>query len=107
MATFDEIRDALRDERYRISEHGGDEMLEEEVSIDDVVSVTLAEEAEVIEDYPNAFPYPACLVLTKLENGEPFHLVWAFEPPSGYAVVVTVYRPDPALWSADFRERVE
>ncbi len=39
------------------------------------------------------------------ERAEPLHLVVARDPASETCFVVTVYRPDPALWSEDFKKR--
>ncbi|WP_374716899.1 MULTISPECIES: hypothetical protein [Caldilinea] len=30
--------------------------------------------------------------------GEPIHSVWAFNPATKWAVLITVYRPDPDRW---------
>ena len=59
---------------------------------------------DVIEDYPTDFPYPSCLLLG-LIGGTPVHVVAARDPISETCIVVTVYIPDAARWSADFRVR--
>jgi hypothetical protein len=38
-------------------------------------------------------------------NGRPLHV--AFAPKDGKTIIITVYVPDPALWSPDFRRRVK
>jgi|GEM_PF-7113110 hypothetical protein len=38
-------------------------------------------------------------------NGLPVHVLVARESGTGNCHVVTVYRPDPALWSSDFKTR--
>jgi hypothetical protein len=30
--------------------------------------------------------------------GEPIHSVWAYNSGNGWAVLITVYRPDPKRW---------
>jgi hypothetical protein len=77
---------------------------------DDLLEIELLEATqggEVIEDYPNAFPFPACLVLGHVTPSLPVHLVWAFDATRDYSVLVTVYCPDPSRWSDDFRKRVK
>ena len=105
VAILDEVRAALNSRQYRLSGHAVDEMLADALGERDILSATLA--GEVIEDYPNAFPFPACLVLGRTPDGPAVHAVGAFDRTSWYAVLVTVCRPDPARWTADFRTRVK
>ena len=59
---------------------------------------------EQIEDYPHDTPYPSVLLLG-FAGTTPIHTVIAREAATGRCVVVTVYVPTPARWSADFRTR--
>jgi hypothetical protein len=38
------------------------------------------------------------------ESGDPVHSVWAYNKQTQWAVLITVYRPDPDLW-INWRER--
>lgn len=105
MAILDDINRAIRVRRYRVSEHAGEEMKADALRETELLIAT--SHAEVIEDYPGAYPCPACLVLAQLATGDPVHVVWAFEGQSGYAVMVTAYRPDLKRWSADLRKRIK
>jgi hypothetical protein len=56
-------------------------------------------EGSIIEDYPELHrPLPDCLVLARLDAGEPIHAVVAIDEPNERLFFVTVYRPDPARW---------
>ena len=57
---------------------------------------------EVIEDYPEDVRGGSCLMLATPE-GRPLHVVCS--PKADYLAVITVYVPEPAQWSADFRQR--
>lgn len=59
---------------------------------------------EIIVEYPDDRPYPSVLVLG-FPNGIPVHAVIAKGPGTDRCTVVTAYRPDPALWSNDFKTR--
>ncbi len=58
-----------------------------------------------MEDYPNDTPYLSRLVPGWVEN-RPIHLVVADNEIGLETIVITVYQPNPSLWSADFRKRL-
>ena len=60
---------------------------------------------ETIEDYPDDIPYPSRLILGWYEQ-QPLHVVAAYNRDDNETIVITVYQPDLALWSADFRRRL-
>lgn len=105
MPILGDIQAALRAQAYRVTGHAADEMLEDGIGEQELLAATLA--GEGIEDYPPAFPFPACLVLGHLPDGAPVHAVWALDAATCYAFLVTTYRPDPARWTDDFRSRVK
>jgi hypothetical protein len=87
-----------------VSEHGYDEMAEEEIVAGDVIAG--ADRAILVEDYPDYPKGPCVLVLQRDRDEKPLHVVWGIRRgASSPAVVVTAYRPDPELWSSDFRRR--
>jgi hypothetical protein len=89
--------------RVHVSEHAYDEAIADDFSVVDVIDAT--PHGEVIEDYPDDPRGRSCLVLLKVNAQEAAHVVWAFDDGSGRAILVTVYRPAPARWSADLRHR--
>ena len=96
------IISAIRQNRVRITDHADEEAQADRLTFDEVfVSVY---QGEVIESYPTDKPYPSCLVYGKTFRGEPVHSVWAYNEVSGWAVLITVYRPDPDRW-INWRER--
>ena len=77
-------------------------MFERSVSRAEVEAVV--ETGARIEDYPHEVPHPSCLLLAVVA-GRPLHVVVARDYASDVCVVVTVYEPDPTLWSVDWRMR--
>lgn len=63
------------------------------------------ENGEIIQDYPDDDPYPSRLILG-WKSQRPLHVVAAFPPSIDEVIVITVYEPDPLLWSEDFRRRL-
>ena len=96
------IVDAMRRGRVRITDHADEEAQADGLSLDQVFDGVLR--GEVIEDYPSDRPYPSCLVYGETSKSEPVHSVWAYNEKSRWAVLITVYRPDPRRW-IDWRTR--
>ena len=103
-ATFDQIKRLVMDDSIRVSQHAFRRLAAHSIVSDDLVASIAS--GMVIEDYPTYHIGPAVLVLQADANGTPLHAVWGLEKGTiEPAVLVTAYRPDPALWSADFRTR--
>lgn len=102
--TLESIKVLVRGGRVLVSAHGYDELVADGIFFGEVVGGL--DEAELVEDYPSASKGPSVLVLQHDLNNRPIHVVWGIPSgASGPAVLVTAYRPDPARWSADFKER--
>ena len=83
--------------------HALQRMFQRRVTREDINAALAA--GEDIEDYPNDMPYPSRHVLGWDEN-RPIHLVVADNEFGLETIVITVYEPDPSLWSIDFRSRL-
>jgi len=62
----------------------------------------------IIEQYPDDYPFPSCLVLGVAVAGKALHVVVGVG--DGYLWLITAYYPDPLKWSDDYsirRERQE
>lgn len=72
-----------------------------EVSKSDLLNVIKT--GEIIEQYPNDYPFPSCLILGAAENLGPLHIVCGFGKNKIW--VVTVYVPDTEEWEDDMKTR--
>ncbi len=61
-------------------------------------------EGETIEEYSNDFPNPTRLILGWIDNA-PVHIAVSENRKANETIIVTVYTPDPAQWTDDFRSR--
>ena len=90
------IRQAIQANRVRITDHADDEAQADRLTIEEIRRSVF--HGEIIEDYPGDRPYPSCLIHGETFGGEPVHTVWAYNEQSQWAVLITVYRPDPNRW---------
>ena len=99
---IDGIIEAIQRNRVRITDHADEEAEADQLTLDEVYFSVL--HGEIIEDYPTDRQYPSCLIYGQTFSGDPVHSVWAYNEHNQWAVLITVYRPDPDLW-IDWRER--
>jgi hypothetical protein len=101
---IENIFNAIRTSRVRITDHADEEAFADSLTYEEIYSSVI--QGEIIEDYPNDKPYPSCLILGGNFAGEPIHSVWGYNPENKWAVLITVYRPDPNRW-IDWKVRVK
>lgn len=77
-------------------------MAERQIDRDTVLRILL--EGEVIEEYPDDFPFPSALILGW--HGErPLHIVAAWNEKLGVGYLITIYEPGLDYFEIDFRTR--
>jgi len=97
---IDKIRDHIAKREFKITDHAFEEMKADNLSFCDIINVITS--GAIIENYPAAYPLPACLINGNAGNGEPVHVCVSLPP---LVKVITVYRPDIAKWTNDFKKR--
>ncbi|MFH0924018.1 MAG: DUF4258 domain-containing protein [bacterium] len=102
--TFQDILNLIEHYEIRISDHGYDELDEDNLFIKDILASV--HNGIVLEDYPNDPKGSSVLVLQSDDKGNPIHVVWGIaKNTTSPAVLVTAYRPDSKLWTDDFQRR--
>ena len=97
-----DIIEAVAAGRLRSTQHGNLEAAADGLSESEIHYSVL--HGEIIEDYPDDYPLPSCLIFGRAPDGRPIHSVWAYNRETQQAIMVTVYRPHPSRW-IDWRER--
>ena len=101
-----EIEDLIRSIGFGkliISDHADEEANNDGLSFDEIYFSVV--HGEIIARYPEDRPYPSALVYGNTFGGDPVHSVWAYNDETGFAVVITVYRPNRKRWERDWKTR--
>jgi hypothetical protein len=101
MKTFEQICRHLSVKEFEFSRHALKRAVERNISESEIAQ--MAENAELIEDYPDDKYSPSCLILGFTRRKRPLHIqVSLADTPM--VRIITLYEPDPAEW-IEFRKR--
>lgn len=85
------------------SAHAAKRMFERKIAVDDVLHVV--EFGEVIEVYPDDWPYPSRLLLGQ-SGSRKLHVVVASNFSNNELIIVTLYEPDLGKWDSELKRRM-
>ena len=91
-------------EKFDFKDHAIFRMFERNISRAEVIEVV--EYGEEIEDYADDYPYPSKLMF-KIIQGNPIHVVVAFDNLYSKGIIITLYRPDNLHFESDFKTRIK
>ena len=97
------IQDALGKNQYRLTRHATVFRIKRRITLAQMTEAL--SNGEIIEKYPDAKPYPACLVLGWLVSGDPLHIVCSRGETEPQLRIVTIYEPDDNRWEDDYKTR--
>ena len=90
------VNEFVKNGNYRMTLHAEIERDADRISMVEIEDALSGERCELIEDYPGDPRGHSFLLLGFTINGQPIHAVCSFHEE--VLVIITVYRPDPALW---------
>ena len=97
-----QIRDFCESEKIQFTDHALKRAIERGIDIkNDIIPALL--NGEIIEEYPDDYPYESCLILGITLNGEPLHVVCATGDEALW--IITEYVPNNTEWESDFKTR--
>lgn len=95
------IQDLYNNSKIKWSTHCLERMQERDISIDDVSNCII--NGEIIEDYPNDFPNPSCLVFGYTAANKVLHVVVGTDGEILY--IITTYYPNTIKFMEDLKTR--
>jgi len=101
LIALEKLRKYCAEDKIFVTNHAAERFRERGINISDIRNAINS--GEIIEDYPNSYPYPSCLILGKNLRGEEIHVVLSDEGTASR--IITTYFPDIDKWSEDFRVR--
>ena len=84
-----------------ITQHAFKRLRERKITIDDIINGIKS--GEIIEDYPDDYPYPSCLVLGFSLNDTHIHIVCGVGDNKLW--LISAYFPTLDLWENDYKTR--
>jgi len=101
MIDIDCIRAYCQDETIIATKHFADRLNERDIEYKDVLFAIM--NGEVIEEYPDAYPYPCALIMSFIIGNRPLHVVAGTD--GNFLWLITAYYPALEKWSRDYRTR--
>lgn len=95
------IQKLCRAERIEFSKHVSDRMFQRNIAADEIVEAIL--NGKIIEEYPDDYPYPSCLILGITIRKRTLHIVVGVTDAKIW--IITVYVPANDKWNDDFTRR--
>jgi hypothetical protein len=99
--TIEDIALLCRKQSVRWTSHILERIFRRGIRMDDVISALT--NGEIIEQYPNDYPFPSCLVPGYTSAKKALHIVCGSNGTELW--LITAYFPSPAKWTEDFKQR--
>lgn len=101
--SIDDIRRLCGADSIRWTDHAIKRLIQRGITRSEVKYVL--SNGEIIEQYPDDYPYPSCLVLGITIERRYLHIVCGIG--GGELWIISAYYPAPDKWTDDFRVRKE
>ena len=100
---IEKIREMCRDESIEMTSHCLLRLQQRNIRFAEIKEAV--RNGEIIEEYPNDYPYPSCLILGYTNDKKVLHIVVGLGETKLW--LITVYKPDINQWSSDYKSRKE
>ena len=100
--SLQKIQSLCRNGKLRWTRHILIRMAQRNITMENVKTAIMS--GVIIEDYPNDYPEPSCLILG-FDNKLPLHIVCGIHDDELW--LITAYHPNTDEWYDDFKTRKE
>jgi len=101
MISIEKIKDLIKEDRIKWSGHILARMQQRDIKIKNIIHCI--SNGEIIEYYPDDYPFPSCLILGYSSLGVGIHVVCSLG--QDYVWMITAYYPDENEWLEDLKTR--
>lgn len=98
---IEELQDFCRRSKIKWYQHALERMQERDISRADVKNCIM--NGEIIEDYPDDFPHPSCLIFGHMVNNRIIHVVVSKDIDT--IGIITAYIPNTDKFEEDLKTR--
>ena len=95
------LRNLCKDETIQMTSHVIDRCKQRDITYIDIKHCVMT--GQIIERYPDDYPYPSCLLLGVSVNNKYLHIVVSVN--AGLLWIITAYYPDTDKWESDLKTR--
>ena len=103
MINIEKLKEYFLKDTILISEHAKNRCRERDIKQKDVKNCVMT--GEIIEQYPDDFPFPSCLIFGHAVDNRIIHVVISDEGESGH--IITAYIPNTDKFEDDLKTRKE
>ena len=101
MIEIEKLQKYFSEDKIFVTGHAAERFHQRGIKISDISHAVNF--GEIIEQYPNDYPYPSCLICGKNSSEKIVHAVLSDEGTSSR--IITAYFPDAEKWSDNFKNR--
>ncbi len=103
MISIEQLKSYYKNDMVFITYHTAERCRQRGITAKDIKQVVAS--GEIIEQYPDDFPFPSCLICGKDMSGKIAHVCMSDEGSASR--VITAYYPDKNKWDESFKKRKE
>ena len=98
---IEDIRSLCKDDTIKATQHFTGSLLKRGIEYDNIILAIM--NGEIIEQYPDDYPYPSGLILGYDAESKPLHVVVGLG--NGAIYLITAYCPSADKWEDDYKTR--